>query len=29
VHDWRGLAELTFGSVLALGFAITASRMVP
>ena len=29
VHDWRELAELTFGSALGLGFGITASRMVP
>jgi hypothetical protein len=29
IKDWRGLIELAFGSVLALGFGISASRVFP
>jgi hypothetical protein len=29
VNDWKGLAELTFASALALGLGVTASRMFP
>jgi K+-sensing histidine kinase KdpD len=29
IHDWRGLIELAFGSVLALGCGISASRIFP
>jgi hypothetical protein len=29
IDDWRGLIELALGTVLAMGFGITVSRVFP